>query len=93
MSKLFVILILPLLIGCALFSAFAPPEISLHPDAPALVLEIKGDYARIAVYDSENNRLIVYGWVSLKDYKNWTLLRFDWEKFILEQKKKNGEAQ
>lgn len=69
--------------GCALFRAFTPPEIVKHPDAPMQILEAKGDYLRVAVYDRLNNRMIEYGWIEIIEYKAWTLTKYDWEAFIV----------
>ena len=77
-------LIIPVLIlSFGLCGCFPkPPELIKHPDAPMLVLEIKGEYARVALYDKAENRLIEFGWISLQEYKGWTLTKYDWEAFI-----------
>lgn len=70
--------------GCSLLRAFEPTEIVKHPDAPMQILEAKGNYVRVAVYDSVNNAMIEYGWVRMSNDKvqGWTLTKYDWEKFI-----------
>lgn len=68
--------------GCGLFGIFTPDEIVKHPDAPMLVLETSGEYARVAIYEAAGNRMVEYGWVHLEEVKAWTLHKFDWEAFI-----------
>jgi len=74
--------------GCTLFGAFAPAEIVRHPDAPMLILEAKGEYVRVAIYDSESNNLVEYGWILSSEVKGWTISKYDWEKFI--NRRRNG---
>ena len=68
--------------SCVIGRALAPEEIVKHPDAPMQILEVKGHYARVAVYDRNQNQMIEFGWVDLTQNVAWTLHKFDWEKHI-----------
>ena len=68
--------------SCVVGRALAPEEIVKHPDAPMLILEVKGHYARVAVYDRNQNQMIEFGWVDLEENVGWTLHKFDWEKHV-----------
>jgi hypothetical protein len=54
------------------------------PDAPMLIQESKGGYIRIAIYNSEENTLVDYGWIKVRELKGWTLSKYDWESFLKE---------
>lgn len=70
--------------GCSLFGGFRPAEVIKHPDAPVVIVQVKGSYIRAYVYDKAKNELTDFGWIQLTDSnaKGWTLLKYDWEKFI-----------
>ena len=70
--------------GCNLFGGFRPAEVIKHPDAPVLIAEVKNNYIRVYVYDKAKNELTDFGWIQLdnSNAKGWTLLKYDWEKFI-----------
>lgn len=76
--------------GCNLFGGFRPAEIIKHPDAPVVIVEVKGSYIRAYVYDKVKNELTDFGWIQLTNAnaKGWTLQKFDWEKFIEARDKK-----
>ena len=79
------LLILLCFCGCVR-NPFTPTEIVKHPDAPMCILETKGEYARVAIYDSQSNKLIEYGWVCVDEtLVGWTLAKYNWEKFIKEK--------
>ena len=70
--------------GCNWLGGFRPAEVVKHPDASVLIAEVKNGYIRAYVYDKAKNELTDYGWVQLdnSNAKGWTLLKYDWEKFI-----------
>lgn len=77
-----------LLGGCSLLGlgGFEPDEVVRHPDAPMLLLELRGDWARVAIYSVQENRMVPAGWVRLdRALVGWTIHKFDWEKFIKER--------
>ena len=78
------------LTGCNLFGGFRPAEIIKHPDAPILIAEVKNGYIRAYVYDKAKNEMTDFGWVQLdnSNAKGWSLLKYDWENYILEKDKK-----
>ncbi len=69
-------LTLLLLSGCL----WSKTPLIKHPDAPMLVQEVRGTKVLVAVYDSEENGMVQYGWVRVP--KGWTLHKYDWERFI-----------
>ena len=71
--------------GCIFFKAFEPDKLMKHPDAPMLILEVRGQYAEVAVYSKADNQLLEYGWIDLAEYEGWTIHKFNWEKYILER--------
>lgn len=73
--------------GCRLFT---PPELAVHPDAPMLVLEARGERLRVAVYQADGNRMIERGWIESDDLVGWTVSKYDWEAFIV---KRGGETE
>jgi hypothetical protein len=79
-----------ILSGCNWFGGFRPAEIIKHPDAPVLIAEVKGEYARGYVYDREKNELTDFGWFHLDNASaaSWTLMKYDWEAII----KRRNEA-
>lgn len=70
-----------LLAGC---HGLAPVEIVTAPDAPMLIREIKGDKAKVAIYDKAGNKLIDAGWITIP--VGYTLHKYDWEKFLEEHR-------
>lgn len=72
------IMVVLLLSGCSLFSAFTPTTIVRHPDAPMLILEVKGEYAKVAIYSRALGTLIEAGWVELKVLVGWTVFKHNW---------------
>lgn len=84
------ILLVCALSGCNWFGGFRPPEIIKQPDAPVLIAEVKGEYARGYVYDSEAKELIDYGWFHLDNASaaTKTLMKYDWAKYIKKVKAK-----
>ena len=71
--------------GCIFFRAFEPDKLLKHPDADVVILEVRGEYANVAVYSKADNQLLEYGWVHMADYVGWTATKYDWEKHILER--------
>lgn len=55
-----------------------------HPDAPMLIMEIKGDTARVAIWNAERGMLQQYGWVKIPT--GWTLTKFNWEQYHVKPK-------
>lgn len=80
--------------GCNLFGGFRPDEVIKHPDAPVVIVEVKGSYIRAYVYDKAKNELTDFGWIQLtnSNAKGWTLLKYDWEKFIARNTAKARET-
>ena len=80
------------LAGCNWFGGFRPAEVIKHPDAPILIAEVNNGYIRAYVYDKANNEMTDFGWVQLdnSNAKGWTLLKYDWEKFISSKAKARG---
>lgn len=81
MKKLALLLLVAALV-CGCF--FRPTEVVKHPDAPMLILEAKRGFLRVAVYDTEGNRLIQLGWVRADDarLKGWSVMKYDWDAYI-----------
>ncbi len=79
--------------GCNWFGGFRPSEVIKHPDAPVLIAEVKGEYARGYVWDSEAKELTDFGWFHLDNSSlaNRTILTYDWEKFVKKAKAKARE--
>lgn len=70
-------LLLALLVGC---HGLSPVEIIKAPDAPMLIREVRGDKAKVAIYDKAGHKLIDAGWVAIP--VGYTLHKYDWEKFL-----------
>ena len=60
-------------------SSFSPDTIVRHPDAPMLIIEVKGEYAKVAIYSQALKLLIEAGWVELKVLEGWTVFKHNWE--------------
>ena len=93
MKRITIIFILVSLAGC--MPGLRPDKIVKHPDAPMLIQETKstwfgGPYARVAIYDKTENRLIDYGWIDLATVQGWSLQKYDWEAFIERRRGSNG---
>ena len=73
-------LLLLITILLILFSGCFGPRIVKHPDAPMLIEEVSWGKASVAIYSSERNGMIHYGWIEIP--VGWTLHKFDWEKHI-----------
>jgi hypothetical protein len=52
-----------------------------HPDAPMLFIRAWGK-AEVSIYDAENNKMIDYGRVDLRQFEGWTLHKYNWEELI-----------
>lgn len=78
--------------GCNWLGGFRPAEVIKHPDAPILIAEVKNGYVRAYVYDKAKNEMTDYGWVQLENSnaKGWSLLKYDWENYILQKAKARG---
>jgi len=82
-KTLAILLVATVLSSCSLFR---PDRVVMHPDAPVLILEVRGHYAKVAAYDSINNRMVeVPGWIDLRDQKGRTLHTFNWTRLIEER--------
>ena len=81
-----------LFIICFLLSSclggFSPREVVRLPDAPVLINEIRGNYADVYGWSPEAGAMIRVGWVDLREYRGWTLSKFDWSKRAIEGKNK-----
>jgi hypothetical protein len=75
--------------GCTL-GGLRRHEIVKHPDAPMLIAETRGRYARVFVYQKTEARLVEYGWVRMSKLEGWTLTKYDWEARIARDTN-NGE--
>lgn len=73
-----------------MLGGFRPAEVIKHPDAPILIAEAKGNYIRAYVYDKAKNEMTDFGWIRLNNSnaRGWSLLKYDWENYILEKEKK-----
>ncbi|MBW7990031.1 MAG: hypothetical protein FVQ84_08460 [Planctomycetes bacterium] len=89
------ILILFLLIGastvsgCLSLRGLRPDVIVKHPDSPFLIMEVKRNWARIAIYSKSKNKMIEYGWIDMEtnEVLGKTISKYDWERFIKGQEK------
>lgn len=88
-NKILLAVLILSLTGC--FGAFRPEAVIAHPDSPFLIQEVKGKYARVAVYSKSENKLIDFGWVNMEEkIQGYTLSKYDWDALIAKQEKKNG---
>ena len=88
---LFLILILTMatLSGCLIPRGLKSDVVVKHPDSSMLIIEFKGRYARVAIYDAAQNKMIEYPQLVPLDHylHGWTLSKHDWQKSI--RKKEN----
>lgn len=77
--------------GCILWT---PVVVVPHPDAPALVTEVRRRYYRTAIYEKAGNRMLDAGWTRIapETLVGRTISRFDWEAHI-EKRSGNGDAE
>ena len=70
--------------GCILWT---PTVVVAHPDAPALITEVRRRYYRTAVYDKASNSLIDAGWtrITKENLVGHTVSTFDWEAHIVKR--------
>lgn len=61
---------------------FQPDAVCKNPDSPMFIMDAKDDYLLVAIYDKASNKLVEYGWIPTSEIKNWTVLKYNWEKFI-----------
>lgn len=80
------LIVVPLLL-CGCLGGLAREDVVKHPDAPMLVQEVDGECVRVAIYDSQENELVEYGWVQVPE--GWTIHKFDWENYIKERSEEN----
>lgn len=88
-SMLWILTFVTLLLvsGC---SGLLAPKILPHPDAPIVVVKTFGGLYQAAVYDLDSNSLIPVGWYWMRDYRGWTLHKYDWDKHIRTQSQLTG---
>lgn len=79
MKKIWLILLPLFLSGC--FSVFKSSPIVKHPDAPMLIIEGEGK-VRVAIYYKQDNKMIEYGVINIKDLVGFSMRKYDWEAFI-----------
>jgi hypothetical protein len=57
---------------------FHPREVKRLPDTPVMIGEIKGNYVEVFSYSKEIGAMVRIGFVDLREYKGWTISKFDW---------------
>ncbi len=68
-----------LLMGLCLCLGSCGQRVTLvrQPDAPMLIMETKGKYVKVALWDKESKSLLEYGWIETPE--GWTLMKYNWD--------------
>lgn len=70
-------LVMSTLMGCG---GLQRTSLVKHPDSPMLIQDVRSGSVKVAVWDSATKTMVEYGWVSLSDFRGWTITKFDWSK-------------
>jgi hypothetical protein len=63
------------------------PTIVIHPDADLFITGTSWGQLEVSAYDSAQKVLVPVGTISPSDCKGRTLSKYNWEEYIMDQKK------